>query len=102
MHPKADAVGLINDALVYPGEAHTWFVAGNANSKFTQALEFTKDFLYPLLPCNNTTYITSINTKKNLIKITDLLGRETTTIRINTPLFYSYNDGTVEKKIIIE
>ena len=25
MHPKADQVNLINDVLVYPGEAHTWF-----------------------------------------------------------------------------
>jgi len=100
MHPQADAVGLINSVLVYPAEGHTWFVGGNANSKFTQAVEFTKDFLYPLLPCNNSTDITSVNTKKQLIKITDLLGREIEKT-INTPLFYIYNDGTVEKRIII-
>jgi len=34
-------------------------------------------------------------------KITDILGREVNENR-NTPLFYIYNDGTVEKKIIIE
>ena len=73
MHPQADAVGLINDVLVYPGEGHTWFVAGNASSKFTQALEFTKDFLYPLLPCNNATSISSGNSEKILIKIFSLL-----------------------------
>ena len=39
--------------------------------------------------------------KKNLTKITDVLGREVNEKR-NTPLFYIYNDGTVEKKIIIE
>jgi len=100
MHPQADAVGVINDVLVYPGEAHTWFVAGNASSKFTQALEFTKDFLYPLLPCNNATSITSINSEKILIKITDLLGREIEKT-INTPLFYIYSNGEVEKKIFI-
>ena len=100
MHPQADAVGLINNVLVYPGEAHTWFVAGNSNSKFTQAVEFTKDFLYPLLPCNNATSITSINSEKTLIKITDLLGRETEKT-INTPLFYIYSNGEVEKKIFI-
>ena len=38
---------------------------------------------------------------KQLIKIVDLLGREVNEKR-NTPLFYIYNDGTVEKKIIIE
>ena len=38
---------------------------------------------------------------KQLIKITDLLGRESEDLK-NQPLFYIYNDGTVEKKIIIE
>ena len=41
------------------------------------------------------------NTSKTLIKITDVLGQETT-YRRNTPLFYTYDDGTVKKKIIIE
>ena len=40
-----------------------------------------------------------INTSK-LIKIIDVLGREKK--QTNQPLFYIYNDGTVEKKIIIE
>tara|TARA_B110000444_G_C18605344_1_gene485026 strand:- start:212 stop:349 length:138 start_codon:yes stop_codon:yes gene_type:complete len=40
-------------------------------------------------------------TEKTLLKITDILGRETP-YRKNTTLFYIYNDGTVEKKIIIE
>ena len=39
--------------------------------------------------------------QRTLIKITDILGRETEKKR-NTPLFYIYNDGTVEKKIIME
>ena len=38
---------------------------------------------------------------KVLIKITDMLGKETP-YRRNTPLFYIYDDGTVEKQIIIE
>jgi len=101
MHPQANSVGLINDVLVYPGEGHTWFISGNSNSKFTQALEFTKDFLYPLLPCNNTTSVESFNDEKQLIKITDILGREVNE-KQNTPLFYLYDDGTIEKKIIIE
>ena len=41
------------------------------------------------------------NTSKTLIKITDVLGQETT-YRRNTPLFYIFNNGTVEKKIIME
>jgi hypothetical protein len=41
------------------------------------------------------------NNKNNLIKITDMLGQETPYKR-NTPLFYIYDDGTVEKRIVIE
>ena len=39
--------------------------------------------------------------KRKLKKITDMLGQETP-YRRNTPLFYIYDDGTVEKIIIIE
>ena len=39
-------------------------------------------------------------TKKELLKVTDLLGRETK--QTNQPLFYIYDDGTVEKRIVIE
>jgi len=37
---------------------------------------------------------------KELIKIVDFLGRETK--QTNQPLFYIYDDGTVEKRIVIE
>ena len=40
------------------------------------------------------------NTNKKLLKVTDLLGRETKAT--NQLLFYIYDDGTVEKKIVIE
>jgi len=50
----------------------------------------------------NTTGILNIKgTEKTLLKITDMLGQETP-YRRNTPLFYIYDDGTVEKRIIIE
>ena len=39
-------------------------------------------------------------TNKELLKVTDLLGRETK--QTNQPLFYLYDDGTVEKRIVIE
>ena len=44
----------------------------------------------------------TLNQKRELIKIVDFLGRETTNQPRNTPLFYIYNDGSVDKKIIIE
>ena len=92
---------MINDKLVFPGEGHTWYITGNNSSLFLQALDFTKDFLYPLLPCNNITAINELFFKKQLIKIVDVLGRETVQQK-DTPQFYIYNDGTVEKKIIFE
>ena len=46
--------------------------------------------------------IPTINTSKGkLINIVDILGREVNEKR-NTPLFYIYDNGTVEKKIILE
>jgi dienelactone hydrolase len=46
--------------------------------------------------------ITGLNkANKKLKKITNLLGQEIP-IRKNTPMFYIYDDGSVEKKIIIE
>jgi hypothetical protein len=41
------------------------------------------------------------NDNKQLIKIVDLLGRESKDLK-SQPLFYIYDDGTVEKKIILE
>ena len=45
--------------------------------------------------------ILEISNQKTLIKIVDILGRETNP-KANTLLFYIYDDGTVQKKIIIE
>jgi intein/homing endonuclease len=55
------------------------------------------------MPCSNINTIIEHNPFKDrtLIKIVDVLGREIKAIR-NTPLFLIYDDGTVEKRIIIE
>jgi len=50
---------------------------------------------------NGTTAINEHISNKELIKVTDILGRKTKGTK-NEPLFYIYDDGTVEKKIIIE
>ena len=44
---------------------------------------------------------TSNTNQKNLLNVTDILGRSIIP-KYNMPLFYIYDDGTVEKKIIIE
>jgi len=51
----------------------------------------------------STTSVISIDKilDRRVINIVDYLGKKTSE-RFNTPLFYIYDDGTVEKKIIIE
>jgi hypothetical protein len=61
------------------------------NLFYIDALEFS----------NTTTIEETQNPNKNLLKITDVLGRKTKERR-NTPLFYIYDDGTVEKRIVVE
>ena len=46
------------------------------------------------------TGIEEYTTNKELVKTIDILGRETK--QTNQPLFYIYDDGTVEKRIVIE
>jgi hypothetical protein len=43
----------------------------------------------------------TISSLRELLKITNILGQSTKP-KVNTPLFYIYDDGTIEKKIIIE
>jgi len=48
-----------------------------------------------------TTRIEEITSDKKLVKITDILGLDTKE-KANTSLFYIYDDGTVEKRIVID
>ena len=50
---------------------------------------------------DGTTSINEDTSNKELIKVIDILGRERNKNK-NQPLFYIYDDGTVEKKIILE
>ena len=52
-------------------------------------------------PCSTVSAIEEQITNKELLKVTDLLGRETKGTK-NEVLFYIYDDGTVEKRIVIE
>ncbi len=49
--------------------------------------------------CPNSTPILELAADRKLKKVLDLLGRETK--HTNQPIFYIYDDGTVEKKIVI-
>lgn len=49
----------------------------------------------------SSTSIEENSENKTLLKIVDVLGRETK-VRTNTPLFYIYSNGSIEKELIIE
>ena len=70
------------------------------NDNFEQALiNLGYDTFYLAV---TTTGISDIaNSKSKLVKITNMFGQETL-YRRNTPLFYLYDNGTVEKRIVIE
>ena len=50
---------------------------------------------------NNTTELTEKNNNKKLSSIFNLLGQKNITTK-NIPHFYIYDDGTLEKRIVIE
>ena len=94
---------VVTDHLKVIGGGHDWFGAwGNMdiNSSFEIWKFFSKYDINGLI--KNTSSITedSINYNR-LVKIVDILGREVN-VQLNTPLYYIYNDGAVEKKIILE
>ena len=48
-----------------------------------------------------TEIINMTSNKSNLVKIIDIFGKETSYIK-NSPLLYIYDDGTLEKKVVID
>ena len=83
----------------YRGQARTWCdPVGGA---------YRSSYWTPLVFWTQPTSIRISNTdmkERQLVKITDLLGREVNPEKVinNTTLFYIYSDGTVEKRIVIE
>ncbi len=102
MHQQADNMGLINDKLIFNNVDHSWAASGAQDSRFNQAVNFTADFLYPLLPCNQSTNTFELNKKsKYVIKKVNVLGQDSKS-SLNYPMFYIYNDGSVEKKVMLQ
>ena len=65
MKPALDNAGILNDTLIF-NVGHSWAGTGHANPLFTQAVDFSTDFLYPLLPCNNS--FVGITENENIVK----------------------------------
>ena len=88
---------------VVPSENMVWVRMGNASS--TGLVETNLNigvwnYINDLSCVSTVESFTNTNSKK-LIKIVDVFGREANELK-NTPLFYLYGGGLVEKKIIIE
>jgi CubicO group peptidase (beta-lactamase class C family) len=88
---------------VVPSENMVWIRMGNASS--TELVETNLNigiwnYINDLSCVSTVESFTNTNSKK-LIKIVDVFGREANELK-NTPLFYLYEGGLVEKKIIIE
>ena len=95
IHPVISNYDVVNDLLIYDGEAHCpW--DGNALYK-QQMIDFVTSFVYNNIQCDQT-YIEEIYSDKTLLYSFDLLGRISTS---NNGLKFSvYSDGTVNKNHI--
>ena len=101
------------DYVVYDTTTSTWVLVGNViapswdctNGNCSDpgnGMGSFIDSLQCIINCSSThiSDFDNFNSGK-VIKIVDVFGQETP-YRKNTPLFYIYDDGTVEKKIILE
>ncbi len=103
-------MGILDDVQTASGIAEEW---EPYNTTLLQSMDFLMyslitDIQYKLPQlapngnyCPIPSTINQIHTEKKLIKIIDVFGR-TTIATNNNPLFYIYDNGSVEKKIIIE
>jgi hypothetical protein len=103
-------MGILNDAQTASGIANEWepYNATLLQSMDILMYDLITDVQYKLPQlapdgnyCPTPSSITEIHTERKLIKIIDVLGRKVLG-NSHQPLFYIYNDGTVENRIIIE
>ena len=103
-------MGILNDPQTAQGISDEWepYNATLLQSMDTLMYNLITDPQYklPLLApdgnyCPNTSSVSEMNADKKLLKIVDVIGRESLP-QNNTPLFYIYENGKVEKKIFLE
>jgi len=103
-------MGILDDAQTASGIANEWEPYNATLLQSMDILMYTlitdSQYKLPLLApdgnyCPNPSAITEINTNKKLIKFVDALGRNALQYN-NGLLFYIYNDGSIEKKVIIQ
>ena len=103
-------MGILNDPQTAQGISDEW---EPYNATLLQSMDTLMynlitgpQYKLPLLApdgnyCPNTSSVSEMNADKKLLKIVDVLGRESLP-QYNTPLFYIYENGKVEKKIFLE
>jgi len=103
-------MGILDDTQTASGIANEWeaYNATLLQSMDTLMYALITDTQYKLPQlapdgnyCPNVTSISEINIERKLMKIVDVLGRNTKANK-NQTLFYIYDNGSVEKKIIRE
>ena len=102
-------MGILDDPQTAQGIANEW---QPYNAALLQAMDVLMynlitdpTYKLPLLApngnyCPSGTSVVEINTTKKIVRITDVLGRETK--ERNQPLFYIYDNGIVEKRMVIQ
>jgi polyhydroxybutyrate depolymerase len=94
---------IIDGGHTWPGSNFPNSNGGITNYDINASLEIWKFFskydINGLI--NSTGIINKHNLNKQLIQVIDMFGRESKEIK-NQPLFYIFDDGTVEKRIILE
>jgi hypothetical protein len=94
--------GYNNQILEFQVLDNFWLNCINVDDSVWSYNNWTIDFWqYFSNNCEGTTSIEEHTTNKELLKVTDLLGRETKGTK-NEVLFYIYDDGIVEKRIVIQ
>jgi hypothetical protein len=80
----------------------SWDCIGSACIDQGTGMGLYSDSLQCVLNCNSTDIITiDVIEKQKIIKVIDVLGRHQN-LKSGNLLFYIYNDGTVEKKVILD
>ena len=80
---------------------HVHLVGADLHPDFDHWGIGTSEYLFSNMTTSFEENYSNLKSSKNLIKIVDILGREIKGTK-NKLLFYIYDDGTVEKRIIIE
>jgi hypothetical protein len=103
-------MGILNDPQTAQGISDEWEPYNLTLLQSTDTLMYNlitdPQYKLPLLApdgnyCPNTSSVSEMNADKKLLKIVDVIGRESLP-QNNTPLFYIYENGKVEKKIFLE